>query len=167
MPASTVIAATANDQTFYRGAKVINNGMFAAPLRPLGIYPFDTGAVTVATTSLDDIGDEVFVVKFPDNCYLGDFQITVTDMDSNATPTLVFSVITENSAGTEVVYTATTTIGQGGGTDEPDLGVQVLGKEVSNLYLGIKVTTAAATAAQGTVRIKGLVWLGQSGIGLS
>lgn len=144
---------------FLREALKLQNAKMAAPLRQAGLYLFDSGAVAIATTNIDDVNDEVRLVKFPDQCRLIDFQVTATDMDTNATPTLAFDIRTDDGS-TEVLYISATTIGQAGGTDEVDLAVNLIGTDVSNLYLSTKVTTVSATGAAGTIRVKGLVWLG-------
>jgi len=123
-----------------------------------GSFSFTTGARTVAATNTETEADELFVLTFPEKCYLEHLLVTITDVDTNATPTLVFDVIVENSAGTEVVLINDATIGQAGGTDELDANLFLT--DVSEKKLGIKVVTGSATAAAGTITFKGRVWLG-------
>lgn len=160
MAAGTAYSSIANAESFYRKAKRITAVQKNPNLRPVGVYAFDSGADTVATTNTETADDELFTLKFPDETYLISLQATATDLDSNVAPALVFDVIVEDSAGTEVVLINDTTIGQAGGSDELDANSGHILRDVSNHYLGFKVGTGAATAAAGTIRYKGLVWIG-------
>jgi hypothetical protein len=118
-------------------------------LRPSGLKLFK-GAVSLATTQIDDVADETYFFRFPKVAFLSRVQVQLTDCDTNATPTLVVDINTDDGT-TEVTLINNTTIGQAGGFDELDLGIDTLGKDVSDLYLSMKVVTAAATAAAGTL----------------
>ena len=80
--------------------------------------------------------------------------MVTTDMDTNGAPALVISLQTS----TPTVLIGGSTIGQGAGNDALDAGVY--GIDVSSLYLDAKFTTAAATAAAGTIQIKAHVLVG-------
>lgn len=155
--ASTVTSSHANSAAFWRLIKKEVNRRHASPLAPRGIFPFVVSE-TVATTSIDDVNDEVRLVKFPDRCYLIALQVTATDMDTNATPTLRFDVQVDDDS-TEVDLIANSTVGQGGGSDELDEDAGHLLREVSNKYLQIKVDAVSATPASGTLTFKGLVYI--------
>lgn len=160
MAAGITISPQANAEMFYREAKKIQNKRMVAPMRPDGLYAVNSGAVTIATTDIDDVGDEVRLLKFPDQCYLlpTTLSVTATDMDSNATPLLAFDINTDDGS-TEVQYIAATTIGQSSGSKQAAADKAQL-VDVSNLYLSLKVTAAAATGVAGTVTAKCLVYLG-------
>ncbi|HAM56169.1 MAG TPA: hypothetical protein DCQ64_12505, partial [Candidatus Rokubacteria bacterium] len=67
---------------------------------------------------------------------------------------LVFSITVQTPGGGgagEVVLIATTTIGQAGGNDELDLNLDPVNLAVGGKELVLKVTTASATPAAGTL----------------
>lgn len=158
MAAATVNKAPVNDHTFKNLAKAKTRFRKAPNETPDGVYAFDTGAVTVATTEIDDVDDEVFYLTFPGKCYLLDLWVDWSDVDTHATPTLEVDHIVETSGGTETILIATSTAPQSGAVDELDAGLRFT--DVSNRKLGHRVVTSAATAAAGTVRYKGLVYIG-------
>lgn len=162
MAAATDIRSSANKQAFWRKVKKDTNYQVAVPYDPQGIYAFDTGDVTVASTNVDDADDELFVLKFPDGTYLVNLQVTVSDLDTHGTPTLELNHIVENDAGTEVIVIAgaSSTIAEAGGSAMMDTAGGHLLRDVGGMYLGFKVATDSATAAAGTVRYKGLIWMG-------
>lgn len=112
--------------------------------------PFSYGdEATLATTSLDEAADTVRLCLFPPGSYINDFRGTITDVDTNATPTIVYDVVTLTSANVVVdVLVNDSTNGQGGGTDR--IANAAVYKFVGDLYLGLKIVTGAATAAAGT-----------------
>lgn len=162
MAAGTQYLDSANSKSFMRLLKKENNYRQNIRFDPAGFFAFDSGAQTVATTNTETIADELFVLKFPDNTYIYDLQVTVTDLDSDGTPTLELDHIVENSAGTETILIngSGSTIAEAGGSDDMDRGAGNMFKDVSNQYLGFKVRTAAATPAAGTVRYKGIIYIG-------
>lgn len=107
---------------------------------------------TVPTTAIDDVGDILRLFQYPPGAYITNVRITATDVDTNATPTLVFSLVVTDSADTvKATLIANSTIGQGAGSDsidEPEIG-----EFVGSYYCAIKVGTAAATAAAGTLKL--------------
>lgn len=148
-------------KSFQSKANKVQNARSSSPNRTINVYPFDTGNISVPSTSSNDATDEFFAITFPGNCRLLMLRYTSADRDTNATPTLVEDVIVENSAGTEVVLINDTTVGQGGGEDELDANLSFL--DVSSMKLGIKIDTGAATAATANIRFRGLVILGEDG----
>ncbi len=152
---------SATDLGFGKRAAKVNNSRYVAPLRPGGIYTFDTGALTVATTNIDDVNDELRLLRFPDRCFLLALQVTATDMDTNGAPTLSFDVQIDNNTA-EVDLIANSTIGRTGGSDELDINAGHILRDVSLNWLQIKVDAAAATGAAGTIRAKGVVLINQS-----
>lgn len=162
MAAGAQILTSANKRSTFRRLKQATNYRNNISFDPVGLYAFDTGAQTVAATNTETANDLLFTFQFPNDCYLYDLQVTVTDLDSGAN--LVFDVITSDtgaSGGTEVVLINDTSIGQTGGSDELDRNNGLMLSDVSGLYLGIKVGTGAAAGAQaGTIRFKGLLHMG-------
>lgn len=154
-------ATAANKKAFFRNLKRVNAYDKNVKYDPTGVFAFNTGAKTVATTNIDDAGDAVFFVQFPSNTYLIDLQYTFTDVD-DATA-FVWDAVTSTtgaSGGTEVVLINNSTAGQAAGSDELDRNAGHFLRDVSNLYLGFKVDTASGTPAAGTLTIKGLVYIG-------
>jgi hypothetical protein len=136
MAASTAaLSATA-----WKSANVIP--AFKGPA--LHVHSF--AAVTVATTSLDE-QDDVFEVGYlPAGLVVHGFIVKATDMDTGGSPALVSKI---RINGVDVVTGVTA--GQSAGTTayycDP---TTTAGYEV----VDFKVTTAAATAAQGTVTVR-------------
>lgn len=158
MAASTTTLSTANAESFDRVSRRVTAIQKNPNLKPQGVYAFDSGALTVATTAIDETNDEHFGLKFPGDTYLIDLQATATDMDTGNA--VVLDVIVEDDAGTEVVLINASTIGQGAGSDELDADGGHLLRDISNHFLGFKVETLATTPVAGTIRYKGLVWRG-------
>lgn len=127
---------------------------------PHGVYAF-TFEAEVPTTSTDEADDEYRLGYFPNNynIYLVDLQVTTDDLDTNATPTAVFDVITDDGSS-EVVLINDSTVMQGGGSDRLDADGGHLLRQVDGKWIGIKMATEAATPAAGTVTLKGLVYVG-------
>lgn len=105
---------------------------------------------TIATTALDDEDDFRRLYLFPDGAIITDLRATVTDGDGNATPTLVFSLVTTSSSDVVAdVLVSESTAGQAGGTVRiADAGV---GQYVGGKYLAWRTDTVAATPAAVTL----------------
>lgn len=127
---------------------------------PHGVYAFIFEA-EVPTTSTDEQNDEYRLGYFPDdyNIYLMDLQVTADDMDTHATPTAVFDVNLDDGSS-EVTLINNSTVMQGGGSDELDADAGHVLRSVSGNWLVVKMVTAGATPAAGTVTLKGLVYVG-------
>lgn len=110
----------------------------------LSIYEFD--ALTVATTQIDEQDDITEVGYIPDNVTVYGLIFTATDMDTGSAALVYKAII-----GTTDVVTGITA-GQTATTAAHYLGTPYTtsGREL----LSIKVTTAAATAAQGTLKVR-------------
>lgn len=107
---------------------------------------------TIPTTSADDANDIYRLWKLPAGAYVIDGRITATDGDTNATPTMVFDLVTTDSA--DVVKDTLindTTIGQGGGTAR--FADTAFGQFAGDRYLAIKVGAGAATGAEMTLSV--------------
>lgn len=136
----------------------------------------------VATTSIDEINDIFLALPLPSGARMLGLTIFNDDLDSNGSPTLAVNVggyygndVTGQTAGTAIdvdnIATAITTL-QAANT----AGVEILfeaqdingiGKPLwqilgltrnpgGTIYIGFKVTAAAATAAAGTVTLRAL-----------
>lgn len=134
--------------------------------------------VEVATTSLDETNDRVMLLALPAQARIIDLILFNDDLDTNVSPalTLDIGVFYKNQAGqtaggvvAEACIANNLTTGQAANT----AGVRVLTNAVNiddigkplwevaglttnpggDLYIGISVETAAATAAAGTVTL--------------
>lgn len=143
--------------------KQVQRGKMDNPSTALGIFDFDSGLVTVPSTAAQQ-DDQVFVLTFPANCRLLELQYVSSDRDTGSVA-IVEDIIAENSAGTEIVLINDSIAAQAGTADILDEGMKFV--DVSNMLLGLRVVTSAATAAAGTVRFKGVISVGKSGYGLA
>lgn len=162
MAASTTTQPAANSEHFLRKLKALVRSRLDRNLKPTGSFMFDTGSITI--TNFNEQDDKILALQFPDNCLIEDLFATVSDLDTNGAPAVVLHVISQTTGGAETNLIASSTIGQGSGTDALDESKKYT--DVSNQYLGIKVATAPATAAaSGTLRLQGKVIVGASGSG--
>jgi hypothetical protein len=137
MTATTVALGT----TAWKAANLVAE----APGPGLSIHSFD--AITVATTSLDEQDDAVEFGHLPAGLLVYALIITAADLDSGGSPALVYKAI----IGTTDVVTGITT-GQSAGTAAHWLATPYTTAAFDKVTL--KVTTAAATAAQGAVTVR-------------
>lgn len=106
----------------------------------------------VPTTAIDDVNDILRLFKFPPGAYLWNLRVTASDMDTNATPLLTFSIITtDDSDVTKGTHISASTIGQAGTTAV--LTNASIGDFVGGYWLALKTTAVAATATAGTVKV--------------
>ena len=106
----------------------------------------------IPTTSIDDVNDIRRLFKFPPGAYLWTLRVTASDMDTNATPLLTFSILTTNDSDvTQGTHISASTIGQAGGT--AILTDASIGDFVGSQWLVLKTTAVAATAAAGTLKV--------------
>lgn len=115
---------------------------------------------TIPTTSLDDADDINKLWQFPAGSYIWGLRATPSDMDTNATPTLTYSLLAIDSANTtKVTLVSASTNGQAAaGSDTIIAGAQ--GKYVGGYDLALKVGDAAATPAAGTIAIAMVLFIG-------
>lgn len=104
-------------------------------------------SVAAADLDLNDVVCSIFV---PGDAYILDVILTVTDLDTNGTPTLVLDI---GDTGDDARFVSNTNIGQTGGTirygstaTNPGYQYAVAGEQ----EIQVTVSTAAATAAAGT-----------------
>lgn len=158
MAAATSTASSANKKALYRKLIRDTTGRSVKTTKPNGFYMIEA-AVAVATTNIDDVNDELRLIEFPDgNVYLFGLKIEATDMDTNGSPTLQFDIITDDGS-TERTLISNSTIGRAGGTDDLDADVDMDFLEVGGKFLAMKVDTAAATAAAGTLTARALIYI--------
>jgi hypothetical protein len=135
------------------------------PLIENGLTPFQV-TVSVATTSLDEVGDCVLCFLFPAGAYLPTFPGAVkvyfaTELDSNASPTLDLNWGIGDSDGVLDTTFVTDSAEQNANAQAEDLfnvDHDLDGfLDVGGKYLIMRVgTAAAATAAAGTVSVCGV-----------
>lgn len=107
------------------------------------------GAVALATTDLT-LNKTVGLFVVPKGFVLTSLSVTVTDMDTNGTPTIAFQ-IGDNSVADRFVAAATTA--QAGGTNTTLNSTGVRYAFTDDTEIVWKTSTAAATAAAGTVTV--------------
>lgn len=118
---------------------------FAVPMAYADTY-------TVPTTAIDEANDILRLCRYPGGAYLSKMRITATDMDTNATPALVFDIVVTDANDTvKAVLINDTTIGQGAGSKVLDDAE--VGEFVGGYWLALKTVTAAATPAAGTLKV--------------
>lgn len=132
------------------------------PGERFGLIPFDSGSITVPSTSLQD-DDALLLFKFPPNCRVAQLEATLTDMDTKATPELVFALALHDGSTQGTSLISGSTVGQGGGVCSAGSGL--LSYDASEQYLAFCPSTSAGTAAAGTIRVRGLLLIdGRSGV---
>lgn len=121
--------------------------------------------VQLAATQTDDATGAVINIlgPFPANTELvlfDEWWVLPSDLDTNATPALTYDLqISSALAGTSpTVLIADSTTAQGGTKDLLDSNLT--GTSLSGKYLQVKIETAAATAAAGTIQVRGAVRTG-------
>lgn len=132
------------------------------PSKQLGVVPFVTKSFTIAATSVDDTGDEVYFIYAPPNCRIGALNLTVSDMDTGSN--LAIRLQAQAADGTETTLSAATAVHSGGGT--VSLQESSRFSDISGQLIGFEVTTGAGgTAAAGTAVLSGEFILGTANHG--
>jgi len=133
------------------------------PRQVYGLNVFDV-TTELATTQLDDANDDTNLLQFPQNSRLWDVWVDLDDLDTGGTPALVWDLVVEATDGTgTVVLINDSTVGQTAGTDTLDTRQTSLLIDVSLKYLQFRIVTKAATAAAGTLRVRGAFFTGFGG----
>lgn len=123
--------------------------------------------VNVPTAAIDSADEQILLIKFPDDGdvfllrdALTDLYIVPSDMDTNGSPLITFTLGIGDSDG--VVDTALITDSQAARTGAAD-NLDAVGAplDVSGKYLIFDVTAAAATAAAGTLGVRAKVLYGK------
>jgi hypothetical protein len=113
---------------------------------------------SLETNSLQMAANDCYgVVKKPAGFKVVDGYAYADDIDSNGTPAAVLTVAAMNADKTDIVagkkLVAATTVGQGGGVVRMnDIGLME-DDGSTELIIGIKVDTAPATKANGTIGV--------------
>lgn len=107
---------------------------------------------TIPSTSLG-ANNIVRLFKFPAGSYLKAWRSTPSDMDTDATPALTYSILaTDDADTTKLTIVSASTNGQAAaGSDAMIAGV--LGRYVGNYWCVWKTGTAADVAAAGTLKV--------------
>jgi hypothetical protein len=137
MTASTTALAGA-----YTTANVVPDAREGGVLQ---VHLFDT--VTVPTTAIDEQDDVCQFGYLPPGIKVHAFVITTSDLDSDGSPALVYKL---RIAGSDVVTSCSQ--GQAAGTTTYWLASPATTSAIS--VVDFKVTTAAATAAEGTFQAR-------------
>lgn len=114
---------------------------------------------TILATSLG-ANNIVRLWKFPAGAYILDWRSTPSDMDTDATPALTYSILTTNDAdATQVTIVSGSTNGQAAAGSDSIIAA-VKGRYVGNQWCVFKVGTAADVAAAGTLKVYCLFAIG-------
>jgi len=126
-------------------------------LRPSGAR-FLERSFPIAASSVDEVGDGVYLVQFPDRCRLLGFEVEAGALDAGPTPALVLAFsLTDGTAETPLI--AASPIGQRGGFQGPDANMGAFGINCGGLYFAVKTTTPAAIPQAGTVTVRALIYV--------
>lgn len=107
---------------------------------------------TIPATSLT-AGDIIRLFKFPAGAFILDWRSTPSDMDTNVSPALTYSVLTTNDSDvTQVTLVSLSTNGQAAAGSDSIIAA-VKGRFVGGQWCCWKTGTAAATAAAGTLKV--------------
>lgn len=114
------------------------------------ILPF-AQTFTIPAASLDADGI-VRLFKFPAGAYIWSWRSTPSDMDTDATPALTYSILTTDDADAThlTLVSASTNAQAAAGSDTLIAAIQ--GRYVGNKWLVWKTGTAADVAAAGTLK---------------
>ena len=152
MAATTQQAAEVNANVTEMVNAAVRNILDEQPKSGYAIVHVFAEDFTVPTTAIDDVNDILQLFRFPAGAYLWFMRVTATDMDTHATPTLVGSILATDSNDATVATLISSVAGlQAGGADSLDEAA--IGEFVGNAFLSFKTTTAAATAAAGTLKV--------------
>lgn len=107
---------------------------------------------TIPSTSLG-ANNIVRFWKFPAGSYILDWRSTPSDLDTDATPAVTYSILTTDDAdATKVTLVSGSTNGQAAAGSDSIIAA-VKGRYVGNQWCVFKVGTAADVAAAGTLKV--------------
>jgi len=104
-------------------------------------------AITVNPTAADILQ----LVPIPRNARIVDVTVTFTDMDSNGTPTITFTVGDTQTTSTANRYITTSTVGQTGGVARLNNQVGHMFQFLTDGTIDLTWGVASATFASGTL----------------
>ena len=149
-------------------ATTVYSSLFTAAGRPITGRPrggigrsmSDGATVTVATTSLDEASDRVGFIPVPDRAELTRLFLTNADLDSGAgaldADIVLYSEDADGNVTETILYNAGTAFATAVTTPLTILldHVRVPRTRYGFAWIGLKVNTAASTAAAGAVTIQ-------------
>lgn len=97
--------------------------------------------------------DIVRFFKFPAGAYLLDWRSTPSDMDTDGTPALTYSILTTDDAGTTKVTVVSGSTNAQAAAGSDSIIAAVKGRYVGNQWCCWKTGTAADVAAAGTLKV--------------
>lgn len=114
--------------------------------------PFCFGdSIDLLTTDLQ-ANDVTHLMKCPAGAYIWAFRGDPSDLDTNATPVIVYDIVTVDvDDNVQDTLVSGSTAGQAGATFDTLTAAQI-GGFVGDRWIAIKVTTSAGTAAAGTYK---------------
>lgn len=80
----------ATNPVLYRTKKIGEQASLAGAAK--GKLHCAAGTIALATTNVDEVGDQVVLCEVPGNAVILSIRLAADDMDSNATPTLTWNV---------------------------------------------------------------------------
>lgn len=104
--------------------------------------------------------DIVRLLKFPAGAYIWDLRATPSDMDTDGTPALTYSLLTtdDDDATVLTLVSGSTNAQAAAGSDR--ILTAMVGRYVGNSWLVWKTGTAADVAAAGTLKVALLLSIG-------
>lgn len=105
---------------------------------------------TYTVSSNPTAGDIIQMVKVPRGATVLDVTLTATDMDTNGTPTVAYTV---GDTGDADRFITTSTVGQTGGVARMNAATGANYRYTSDTTIDITVGTASATFAAGTLTL--------------
>ena len=129
-----------------------------AGARP-AVYPDEAGKVLVSDgtygiTAAENVDEQTIALcSLPAGCIPLDFTLIVDDLDSHGTPAIVVDGggISATEDSVDRIMIPASTVAQAGGVARSTLFPMVAPVETETLF-GMHITTAAGTAAAGTIR---------------
>lgn len=161
MSASTVVANSANSDLTNRNAIRQSRQRALYSGRPFGLYLFDTGTISIPTTSIDDVNDRTRLLRLPSGTWGVAYRLTSSDMDTNVSPLLTFALESDDEAASPTRVSIATGL-VGGKTGVDDAAFFAGPVNLDGLTVNLLTTAVAATAAAGTVRLRLWVYLDQT-----
>ena len=123
------------------------------------VYPDEAGKVLVSDgtyeiTAAENVDEQTIALcSLPAGCIPLDFTLIVDDLDSHGTPAIVVDGggISATEDSVERIMIPASTVAQAGGVARSTLFPMVAPVDTETLF-GMHITTAAGTAAAGTIR---------------
>lgn len=106
-------------------------------------------------------GDEIVrLFKAPAGAYLWGWRSTPSDMDTDATPALTYSIVaTDDDDATQLTLVSASTNGQAAAGSDVLIGA-IYGRYIGNMWIAWKTGTAADVPVAGTLKCAWLMSIG-------